>query len=59
MLDGHAQNGELVELPVHGAAHRDKGGQLCDVGVHLVATSLLYLAVVLPCRRAHSVSVCV
>ena len=54
VLDCHAQHGQLVQLPVHGATHGDEGGQLGDVGVHLVSAPLLDLRVVLSHHGRHA-----
>ena len=47
MLYGQSQHSEFIKLSVHGTAHGHKGGQLCDVSVHLVTSTLLNLTVVL------------
>lgn len=46
MLDGESQNGKLVELFGHADAGGDQRAHLADKVVHLVASPLLYLAMV-------------
>lgn len=48
MLNGHSQNGQLIQFSGHRRAHRNHGRQFGDVEIHLVPTALLDLAVVLP-----------
>lgn len=51
MLDGHAEDGEFVKFSVHSRAHGDQGGQFRNVRVHLITSTLLNLAVVLPAKQ--------
>ena len=48
MLYGHSEHREFVQLPVHGVTHRQHVRQLYDVRVHLITSTFLNLAVVLP-----------
>lgn len=45
MLDSHAQDRQLVQLAGHGVAGGHQRRQLVDEAVHLVAATLLNLAV--------------